>query len=80
MRQQDACGAPLDHVSGATTEAAAQIARALCIQAALVTRREADAPAQIIARADVFWAWVSQPQAPRTIGAADPLTERKRSR
>lgn len=36
-------------------------ARAACLHVAVLTRREAEAPEQIIARAETYWAWVSQP-------------------
>ncbi len=55
-------------------------ARAICIQAALVTRREVCTPEEIAARAEAYWQWVSQPLAARAIGEADPLTRRKRRR
>ena len=39
---------------------AALAARAECLKAALVQRREGEAVEQTLARADEFWAWVSQ--------------------
>jgi hypothetical protein len=54
-------------------------ARALCIQAALVTRRESSTPEQVVAVAEVYWAWVSAPIADNP-AEPDPLTDRKRSR
>ena len=78
---QDACDAPQD--CGSDTGQAEALyaamlqARALCIQAALVTRREMSAPQDIIERAETYWGWVSQPVPARTTGQADPLTRRK---
>lgn len=61
------------------TEAAAMLqARALCIQAALMQRREAETPEQIIARAEVIWGWVSKPLADNP--EAGRLAGRKRPR
>jgi hypothetical protein len=55
-------------------------ARALCIQAALTTRREQTTPEDIIAKAEVYWAWVSQAPAGNPAATPDPLTGRKRHR
>jgi hypothetical protein len=49
-------------------------ARAICIQAALVTRREGWSPADICAVADQYWDWVSTvpgPAAGNPLGPAD---------
>jgi hypothetical protein len=63
------------------TDAALCQARAACIHAALVTRREGDTPETVIARAEVYWAWVSPPVAAADNPATpDPLTGRKRHR
>lgn len=36
-------------------------ARAACLHAALMTRTVGDGPADVIARAETYWAWVQQP-------------------
>lgn len=59
--------------------AAAVQARAICIQAALVTRRENSTPETVTATADKYWHWVSQPIALRETSNG-PLTGRKRPR
>jgi hypothetical protein len=49
-------------------------ARAICIQAALVTRREGTTPADVCAVAEVYWDWVSNvpgPAAGNPTGPAD---------
>ncbi len=42
-------------------DAAAMQARAACLHAALLTRRAGDGAEQVIAKAEEYWAWVSQP-------------------
>lgn len=84
MEHQAACepaaGCACNPAAADALLAAMLQARAMCVQAALTTRREACTTEEITARADAYWQWVSQPLAARAIGEADPLTRRKRRR